>query len=240
MLYRRYVESILAERPGLRNSVRQVLGHLLKDPSRTDAFLDDAEAGPIRQAWAAGLTPEEARMMLSPLEALAHEGILTKRVGQTKSGYGFIYQRVAEYLIYLHLADERGGAPEVDYWSQLPRPEKVFPEYAGAFGFLLRDWSSRGCLEQASQLIESSGPWLGNELVVLLWEQAAVGHVPGKENASADAAASALAKNGSEKTGTALLEAGKVLLADLRFPLAAKTYFRDRGPPARSPRGKCQ
>src|SRR5204863_6932051 len=105
-LFRRYADTTLREQPGLRESVSAVMAHLLQDLSRPGADLSDDDCHAIRQAWAASRSVEEARLTLNPVEGLAHEGMLTKRVREEGGGYRFVFQAVAEYLIYRSLAEE--------------------------------------------------------------------------------------------------------------------------------------
>jgi hypothetical protein len=128
-LFRRYVDTTLRERPGLRECVATVMDHLLQDLTRPGADLSDDDCHAIRQAWAAARSAEEARLTLNPVEGLAHEGILTKRVREEGGGYRFVFQAVAEYLIYRSLAESRPtGEAEPAYWARRATPASVFPE----------------------------------------------------------------------------------------------------------------
>jgi hypothetical protein len=66
-LFRYYVDRSLQPRPGLRQAVEAVVGHLLLDLNRPSADLSDDDSNAIRQAWAEGLTEQEARLSLSPV-----------------------------------------------------------------------------------------------------------------------------------------------------------------------------
>jgi tetratricopeptide (TPR) repeat protein len=225
-LFRRYVDHSLQERPGLGRAVEAVMAHLLEDVSRPGANLTDDEANALRRAWAEGLSIEEARLSLSPVEALAHEGFMRKRVREEGGGYRFIFQTVAEYLIYRCLTVARShDETELAYWVWRAVPTEVFPEYAGAFGFLLRDWAAHGNLGQAAQLVEASPSWLHGVLTTFLVEQAGVNHRPGEGSSAAEVAARTLAEAGSEKCTEALYNASYQLMWT-RFAPTATKYLR--------------
>src|SRR5262249_47602240 len=158
-------------REHLERDIEAVLAYLLDDLERPSADLDDDDANSIRAAWAAGLSGEETRGLLSPGEALADEGWVRERGGgggggcrwvfREGGGYRFVFQAVAEYLLYRHLLRSRPAeAEEVGYWMGRAGQERVFPEYAGAFGFLLRDWAAAGEWRSMAELAEASPRWL--------------------------------------------------------------------------------
>jgi tetratricopeptide (TPR) repeat protein len=224
-LFQRYIEAMLQERPGVATAVDEVVAHLLQDLARPSADLSDDECHAIRRRWADAHSAAEARLTLSPVEALAYEGLLRKRVREEGGGYRFVFQTVAEYLVYRHLAAARPPADdEGAYWTRRARHDPVFAEYAGAFEFLLRDWQERGRLAQAGPLIEASPRWLQDVLAGVLVEQGRTGYVVGVGSPLAEAAAAALAHSQSRRTATALRQAG-LLLRTSRFGLAAKPYF---------------
>jgi tetratricopeptide (TPR) repeat protein len=225
ILFRHYVEHAVQQRPGLWNSVETVLAHLLVDVDRPSADLDDDDANAIRRTWSEGLSPQEARLTLSPLEALAHAGLVTKRVREEGGGYRFVFQQVAEYLVYLHLDRQRpADADLVAYWSRQAASAVAFPEYAGAFGFLLRDWAAQQRLDLIGPLAEASAPWLADVLVSFLIEQASTGYLPGQGSEAANSVARGLGASAGPKSAAALLQAGSQLL-DRPVALAATAYF---------------
>ena len=225
-LFRRYVDTTLRERPGLRECVDAVMAHLLRDLTRPGADLSDDDCHTIRQAWAAARSAEEARLTLNPVEGLAHEGLLTKRVREEGGGYRFVFQAVAEYLIYRSLAEGRpiAEAEEV-YWARRAAPARVFPEYAGAYAFLLRDWTTGERLPQVGPLVEAAPGWLGEVLTIFLIEQARIGYVPGTGSLAAERIAKALAETGGIRSARALHEAGCQQMFK-RLALAARAYFQ--------------
>jgi hypothetical protein len=225
-LFRRYVDTTLRERPGLRECVEVVIAHLLRDLTRPGADLIDDDYHIIRQAWAVSRSAEEARLTLNPVEGLAHEGMLTKRVREEGGGYRFVFQAVAEYLIYRSLAEGRPAREtEYAYWARHAAPASVFPEYAGAFAFLLRDWAVGERLPQIGPLVEAAPGWLGEVLTTFLIEQARIGYVPGTGSLAAERIAKALAETGGVRSADALYKAGYQQM-DRRFVLAARTYFQ--------------
>ena len=224
-IFRRYVERCLEERPALRASVTAVLEHLLQHPDRLSADLTDDDANAIRRRWADALSAEEARLSLSPLEGLTHEGFVTKRVRDEGGGYRFVFQQVAEYLIYRHFQEQRpAGQDEDAYWLRRAAPATVFAEYGGAFGFLFRDWSATAQVEKAGPLVEAGGSWLWEVLVVFLLDRALQGYEQRRRNREAEVAAVALAKAGGERSAAALLEAGRQLM-DQPLAGAAAAYL---------------
>jgi len=225
-LFRRYVDTTLRDRPGLRECVDAVMAHLLQDLTRPGADLSDDDCHTIRQAWAAARSAEEARLTLSPVEGLAHEGMLTKRVREEGGGYRFVFQAVAEYLLYRSLAEGRpAGEAEEVYWARRAAPASVFPEYAGAFAFLLRDWTTGERLIQVGPLIEAAPDWLGEVLTTFLIEQARIGYVPGTGSLAAERIAKVLVETGGIRSADALYKAGYQQISS-RFALAARAYFQ--------------
>jgi len=225
-LFRRYVDTTLRERPGLRECVEAVMAHLLQDLARPGADLSDDDYHAIRQVWAEFRSAEEARLTLNPVEGLAHEGMLTKRVREEGGGYRFVFQAMAEYLIYRSLAESRlTGEAEDAYWARRAAPASVFPEYAGAFAFLLRDWAAREHLGQIGPLVEAAPGWLREVLTTFLVEQARTGYVPGTGSLAAERIAKALAETGGVWSAYILHDAGYQQMSS-RFALAARAYFQ--------------
>jgi tetratricopeptide (TPR) repeat protein len=224
-LFRRYVSGALQHSGGLQGSVEPVINHLLKELHRPGANLNDDDVNTIRRFWAEGRSIEEARLELSPVEALAHEGWITKRVREEGGGYRFVFQAVAEYLLYLQLKQQQGTEEELAYWARRAKPEVVFPEYAGAFAFLLRDWAAEERLPQAARLVEQSAPWLADVLSAFLIEQARIGYVPGLGSNVAEVAGQSLIQFGSQHCSTALHSAAYAL-TETRFARAALVYFQ--------------
>jgi tetratricopeptide (TPR) repeat protein len=224
-LFRHYVDRSLQPKPALRQAVETVVGHLLLDLNRPSADLSDDDSNAIRRAWAGALLEQEARLSLSPVEALVHEGFLSKRVREEGGGYRFVFQTVAEYLIYFQLVMAGRGEDELAFWKRHAVPDRVFPEYAGAFGFLLRDWVAAGKLEQAAALVEASPDWLADVLTTCLVEQGRSGHVPGHVSPAAVTAAHALSSTGGKKCARAPEKAGFQLMRT-GFGLTVTTFFR--------------
>ena len=164
--------------------------------------------------------------MLNPVEGLAHEGILTKRVREEGGGYRFVFQAVAEYLIYRSLAESRPAEEaEPAYWAHRAVPARVFPEYAGAFAFLLRDCAAGERLSQMGPLVEASPGWLGEVLTTFLVEQARTGYVPGTGSLAAERIAKALVETGGGWPAYALHDAGYQQVYS-RFARVARVYFQ--------------
>jgi tetratricopeptide (TPR) repeat protein len=225
-LFRQYVDRALQGRPHLERDIEAVLAHLLGDLERPSADLDDDDANSIRAAWAAGLLVEETRLQLSPVEALAHEGWLRKRLREEGGGYRFVFQAVAEYLLYRYLLRTRPAeVEEMAYWMGRAAHERVFPEYAGAFGFLLRDWDTAGKWRAMAELVEGSWGWRREVLTTFLLEQARLDHIPGQGSAGAQQTARGLAEHGKATCDLALHSAGRELWPTCMAPTAA-AYFR--------------
>jgi tetratricopeptide (TPR) repeat protein len=225
-LFRQYVDRALQGRPHLERDIEAVLAHLLGDLERPSADLDDDDANSIRAVWAAGQWVEETRLLLSPVEALAHESWLRKRVREEGGGYRFVFQAVAEYLLYRHLLRSRPAeAEEVGYWTGRAGHERVFPEYAGAFGSLLRDWATAGKWRSLAEFVEASPGWLREVLTTFLLEQARLDHIPGRGSEAAQEMARRLAEHGNENCARALHSAG-CQLSPTHLAPTASAYFR--------------
>ena len=225
-LFRKYVAVALQQRAGLKGSIEPVIDHLLKDLNRPSANLSDNDVSTIRRIWVEGRSPEEARLELSPVEGLAHEGWIKKRVRKEGGGYRFVFQAVAEYLIYFHLIKQRPqNEEEIVYWTHLASPTAVFPEYEGAFFFLMRDWAAEQKLAQAGPLIENSPTWFSEVLVACLIEQAMIGYVPGVGSKAAEVAAQAMSQLGTSQCAAATYRAAHLLM-ETRFAGAATVYFK--------------
>jgi tetratricopeptide (TPR) repeat protein len=226
-LFRTYVDGAVREHPGLNTSIEAVIGHLRADLSRPSADLSDDDVNTIRATWAQTLTDAERQQRLHPVEDLAHEGWVHKRVREEGGGYRFTFQRVAEYLVYLDLRNSRPKAEdERTYWTRRAAPNPVFPEYAGAFAFLLRDWSRERKLGLAARIVETSPSWFDDVLVGFLIEQAQIEHAPGQTSPHARAAADALAENGGQWTARTLYNAGCDLMST-RFAPEAAIYYQE-------------
>jgi tetratricopeptide (TPR) repeat protein len=158
------------------------------------------------------------------VEALVYEGFLSKRVREEGGGYRFVFQTVAEYLIYSHLAEERRGQEVLAYWQRRAEPGKVFPEYARAFSFLLRDLAASGKLEEAALLVEASPDWVCEALIGILVEQARSGDGSGVPGVAATSGAYAFSRKGALKCAAALHDAG-FQLRNTRFVKAAIAYL---------------
>ena len=210
-LFRRYVDQALREHPGLTGSIDEVIGHFRSDLTRPSADLTDDDVNAIRRAWAKrkDLTEAQQQFRLHPVEDLANEGWVGKRVREEGGGYRFVFQAVAEYLVYLDLLQNRpSGEDELSYWTRRAAPDRVFPEYAGAFGFLLRDWAAEEKLGLAARVVETAPSWFGDVLEEFLKAQARIGHTPGQASPHAQAAARDLAASGGQATADALFQAG--------------------------------
>jgi hypothetical protein len=101
----------------------------------------------------------------------------------------------------------------------------VFPEYAGAFAFLLRDWAAGERLGQIGSLVEAAPGWLSEVLTTFLVEQARTGYVPGAGSLAAERIAKALAETGGAWSASILYDAGHQQMSS-RFALAARAYFQ--------------
>jgi len=224
-LFRLYVDRAVGQRPGLRRSLGAVVENLLANLGRASADLDDDDANAIRRRWAAGLSDVEARIRLSPVEALVNEGWLRKRVREEGGGYRFVFQTVAEYLIYRHLADTRPeGEEEQGYWQRRAAQDQVFAEYAGAFGFLLRDWVEGGTPERIGALVEASPDWLGEVATAFLTELPRLAFVPGQVSTVARDMADALERTAGVEVADVLAGAGFRLM-NTCFAPTAMVYF---------------
>ncbi len=182
-LYAAYVESAYERNIG--PAVRAVVEHLCDDPDRTTADLTDDDVNALRLKWNAGRTAAEIRTDFHPAEMLVHEGFVTKRVREEGGGYRFVYQTVAEYLIYRHLRDEMPpGGDEFAYWLTLAKREKAFPEYAGAVLFLFRQLPESRWADLV-RLVEQCPGWVSDQFGAFLTEVASEPHPPGRESAAA-------------------------------------------------------
>jgi len=226
VLFRYYVNRVLEGRPGLDRAIETVISYLLEDLDRAGAVLDDNDCHALNRAWEAGHSAGQVRLLHNPVEALACEALIRKRDREEGGAYGFVFQEVADYLIYRLLALHRGkGEDELAYWTRRAAPERVFPEYAGAFGFLLRDWAADDKLGLAARIVEASPRWFDAVLVAFLREQAQIGHTPGQASPGARAAAAALTKGGGGwYTSQALHQAGCDLASTHLAPQAV-AYF---------------
>ncbi len=227
-LFRSYVEATIRERPGIEGAIDAVIDHLLEDVARPTADLDDDDVNRIRRRFEEGHTAGQVRLLLSPLEALACEGWISKRTSDDGGGYRFTYQRVAEFLVYRRLARAVGGlegAATLDAWKARTEQVTVFPEYAGAFGFLLRDWADQARLEWVGPLVEHAPAWLTTVAAQFLVDRAAGDYVPGQGSRSADAMASSFEAAGRRSSAKALLSAAQ-FITSTRLALAALPYLR--------------
>jgi tetratricopeptide (TPR) repeat protein len=224
-LFQRYVDRAMNERPGLRACFDEIVSYLVADLDRPGADLNDDDCNRIRGRWDQRYTPDKARRSLNPVEALVHEGMVMKRVREEGGGYRFVFQAVAEYLVYRHLAGARGTREhELDYWIRRATPPVVFAEYSGAFSFLLRDWAAQQRFDQAGCLTEKSADWLRDVLTTFLVEQARIDYVPGSGSRAVDIACAKLRKKGKAQSGVALYDAGDQLRRT-RFAPACVSFF---------------
>ncbi len=234
VLFRYYVNRELEGRPGLDRAIETVISYLLEDLDRAGAVLDDNDCHALNRAWEAGHSAGQVRLLQSPVEALACEALIRKRDREEGGAYGFVFQEVADYLIYRHLALHRPeGEDELAYWTRRAAPERVFPEYAGALGFLLRDWAAEDKLGLAARIAEASPRWFDAVLVAFLREQAQIGHTPGQARPGARAAAAALGGR-RRPVHVAGVEPGR--LRDRAHPPGSRGHRLFRGQPA-DPRG---
>jgi len=225
-LFRYYVNRVLEGRPGLDRAIETMVGYLLEDLTRAGAVLGDNDCHALSRAWEEGHSAGQVRLLQSPVEALACEALIRKRDREEGGAYGFVFQEVADYLIYRHLALLRPRSEdELAYWARRAAPARVFPEYAGAFGFLLRDWADDDKLGLAARIVETSPRWFDDVLVAFLREQAQIGHTPGQASPGARAAAAALAVGGGGQwTAQSLDQAGYDLMSTHLAPEAI-AYF---------------
>jgi tetratricopeptide (TPR) repeat protein len=225
-LFRRNVDQALSEHHGLGGSIEAVIGYLRADLARPTADLSDDDVNAIRAEWARTLAVEERQIRFHPVEDLAHEGWVFKRVREEGGGYRFVFQTRAEYLIYLDLRRSmpRDG-DSLAYWTRRADEPVVFPEYAGSLGFLLRDWAEAGRLDLAARLAESSPLWFDDVLHGFLIERAGIEHEPGKPSLHAESAGRALSEAGGGRTALALDRAGYQLMSTHLAP-EAEIYYR--------------
>jgi tetratricopeptide (TPR) repeat protein len=225
-LFRRYVDTALDERPGLQACVDSVIDYLLVDLTRPGADLTDDDYHAIRRAWTEARSAEEARLTLDPIQGLAHEGMITKRVREEGSGYRFVFQAVVEYLIYWYLSRDRSESEdELAYWTRRATSPQVFPEYSGAFGFLLREWAGRSCLSHVGPLLERGAKWLGDVLSSFLIDQALAGGATAKPASLVERAAGALAQAGGTAVAASLHQTGTQLV-NTPYHSAATAYLQ--------------
>lgn len=225
-LFKRYVDTIWQEHSGLKKCVNSIITYILKDIQRPSADLTDDDCNVIRESWTKGKTVEKLRLDLSPVEGLVHKGLMSKRIREEGGGLRFIFQAVAEYLIYYHLKMEKPeNEDELAYWTKLANHKKVFPEYAGAFAFLLREFAEQSKSNLIAPLIESSPPWLTDELTGFLIEQARSGHKTGKGSETAEAIAQTLSSSGGINSADAFNGAGNKLIYS-QFYITAARYFQ--------------
>src|SRR5262249_49612694 len=130
-LFRRNVDQALREHPGLKGSIEAVIGYLRTDLTRPTADLSDDDVTRIRGERAQTLSIEEIQIRLHPVEDLAYEGWVFKRVREEGGGYRFVFQTRAEYLVYLDLLRSKpADEDELAYWTRRADEPIVFPEYA--------------------------------------------------------------------------------------------------------------
>jgi len=223
-LYAAYVESAYARIIG--PAVRAVVEHLCADPERATADLTDDDVNAVRLTWNAGRTAAEIRNDFHPAEMLVHEGFVTKRVREEGGGYRFVYQTVAEYLIYRDLRERLPKEGEFAYWLTLAKRETAFPEYAGAMLFLFREWEQNDeKREWIGKLVEEGSEWTGAVLTRLLDELEKSDFVPGKPSVRGERLAKVLAKSDSERVADSLAFAGFPLI-NLQFAPTAVPFYR--------------
>ncbi len=212
-LFKRYVNTVLQEHSGLKKCVDAIISHILEDVQRPSADLTDDDCNAIRERWIKGKTAEELRLDLSPVEGLVHEGLMSKRIREEGGGLRFIFQAVAEYLIYCQLKMEKPvNEDELEYWARLAGHKNVFPEYAGAFAYLIRELVGQNKFEDIAPLVESSHFWLIDVLISFLIEQARSGinrfANPWIENKIAENIAKVLISQGGINVAQGLNNAG--------------------------------
>ena len=224
-LYAAYVESAYARIIG--PAVRAVVEYLCADPERATADLTDDDVNAVRLTWNAGRTAAEIRNDFHPAEMLVHEGFVTKRVREEGGGYRFVYQTVAEYLIYRDLRERLPkGDDEFASWLTLAKRETAFPEYAGAMLFLFREWEqSDEEREWLGKLAEEGSEWTGAVLTRLLDELAKSDFVPGKPSVRGERLAKVLAKSDSARVADSLASAG-FPLTNTQFAPTAIPFYR--------------
>ena len=197
-LFRRFVDQAVRDHPGLEESIDAVIAHLLADVTRASANLADDDVNAIR---ALGPHADRGRAVIPvpPRGGPGARGLVAQAEDSRGSRLQLRPQTIAEYLIYQSLARSRpADEDELAYWTHRAAPDPVFPEYAGAFGFLLRDWaeSKEGKLGLAARIVETSPGWFDDVLVAFLKEQAELGHMPAQTSPRAKDAAAALAGGG--------------------------------------------
>jgi tetratricopeptide (TPR) repeat protein len=225
-LFRHYINEMVRDRPGLDRAIETVVTHLLGDLNRGSASLADDDVHALARAWEAAHSAGQIRLLRNPVETLVEEGLIRKRDTEEGAAYGFVFQEVADYLIYRHLALHRSrGEAELAYWTRCAAHEPVFPEYAGAFGFLLRDWAEEDKLGLAAQIVETSPRWFDDVVVTFLREQAELGHLPGQASPRATSSAAGLSAGGGRWSADVLDRAAYDLMSTHLAPEAI-AYFR--------------
>jgi len=123
------------------------------------------------------------------------------------------------------LADHRAADQDkLAYWTPRASVLGAFPEYAGAFAYLFRDWAAHGRLSLAGRLLERGAGWLGDVMTTFLLEQARIGYQPGRGSEAAVIAARTLRESGASRTANALHVAGHKLWLT-RFALSATEFY---------------
>ncbi len=135
VLFRYYVNRVLEGRAGLDRDIETVVSYLLKDLTRAGAVLDDNDCHALNRAWEEGHSAGQVRLLQGPVEALACEGLIRKRDREEGGAYGFVFQEVADYLIYRHMALHRPkGEDDLAYWIRRARPSVCSPSTPGPSG----------------------------------------------------------------------------------------------------------
>jgi len=156
-LFRAYVEGLFREYPALEKGCRSVMTRL-QEQAATELTAEDADA--LRRVWAAGRTPDEARLGLSPVESLVHAGLLRERSRHEGAGNVFVFESVLEYL--LHDAwQARDPGLSIAVLQELVRAgnEASWPAtYWNAFGFVFSRLLEEGRADDWPGLVNDESP----------------------------------------------------------------------------------
>ncbi len=173
MLLAEHVRRLFKEHEALEESCLAVVERLLRN-GRPE--LSDEDANDLRLEWAAGRTLAEARLYLSPLEAMVHAGLLRRRTRQEGTGYLFVFETVLEFLI-ARLWEAEDPSVSVERLKARiksgPSPE-TFPQYWNAFQFPLERLLVTGRSSDWPELVNDSSPRALDAVAARVWASAAV------------------------------------------------------------------
>jgi tetratricopeptide (TPR) repeat protein len=217
-LYRAYLDDILRRRPRLEEAAHDVVTRLFSVERST---LTDEDVHKLRERWTEGKSPQETRILLSPVEALEQEGIIRKRVAAEGGGYRFVFQTVLEALAYRNLRRLEGSErPTMEFWLERAQIEPPFPEYGGVFVFLFRELHGRSLYDFMASLVENGLSYVDSALRTFLKELAAEEWTPGSVSEGFQQCAQGVARQGADWTAVALADVGYQLIRTRYVPAA--------------------